>query len=746
MKFTQFVRDYLANNKDSGLTYREAMKDDGVRCAYKQYEADLCKKGIVRAPEKRPEPKKRYNKKTECGDNVINQTINTPQYSPAQPQAAPSPPPQVGFQGPPPVAPKGSFKPSFLDQMAASPYYQQNPLIFEEAKKNYLAAVEQAKAQPRRPAARQPVRVELGSDFGDDSTVVSELPEGEYAMRPPLRRGPARVQMDDDYSTVVSQADDGSTAASYPGSDSVSIVQGPPVENEVADDNVPRTLTQQERDEARGYASDDSQFDDMPPGEPIDNNYYDDGGFGPGSLAIPEVNDFPESYREEAKAIIEDEEKLKEALDDMLDNMTEKQLKDLKERYVPRTQFFSPRFSSGPLQGRMGTERDLKFLPATSDIAEKMRGYQASDLSRRATQAEPEEQINYVPRSLRFAPTATERGDTIPTSRPTTGTDDLGTPSQALPTADERKRALRQGKAVKLSDDSINEIRQNIRDFDDDVQKRQQGQQVQNTLLDIIENEVRSIWGLAIDETKDEIGDLISKLVDESVDDVTKEEVAKKLSEEIDNLVPSIEAKDIAESVAEDILSKTGEVIDNIEYNKARESGREERIVELGRNLTRASMDEWGRLQDRTSIGNDLRRLVDILGNPEERRKWMSDPQKNKDLENAIAWMQVSEDVEEEIVNEFLQEMLRPLASSNNRYVKKIKDKIIERQRRRPQGRVRGRVSSLPTKSVRRVGKLQRKEDTFSPFPFDAMDVEGSGLGNKKERMKQLLSAIIDLV
>ena len=62
MKFTQFVRDYLEKNKDSGLTYREAMKDDGVRCAYKQYEADLCKKGIIRAPEKRPEPKRRYNK------------------------------------------------------------------------------------------------------------------------------------------------------------------------------------------------------------------------------------------------------------------------------------------------------------------------------------------------------------------------------------------------------------------------------------------------------------------------------------------------------------------------------------------------------------------------------------------------------------------------------------------------------------------------------------------------------------
>ena len=131
MKFTQFVRDYLANNKDSNLTYREAMKDDGVRCAYKQYEADLCKKGIIRKTEKRPEPKRRYNKKSDCSScNVVinNVPASSSSYSPPsspkskQPDLPPPPPPQTPQQ----TAPQ---QPLSQAQAQSQEFYMENPLL-----------------------------------------------------------------------------------------------------------------------------------------------------------------------------------------------------------------------------------------------------------------------------------------------------------------------------------------------------------------------------------------------------------------------------------------------------------------------------------------------------------------------------------------------------------------------------------------------------------------------------------------
>ena len=184
MKFTQFVQQYLANNKNSGLTYREAMKDDGVRCAYKQFEADLCKKGVVRKPEKRPEPKKRYNKDTGCGDNVINQYIDNnskPSWSPPPTGAPPQPPSQrPGFPPPPPTAPKGSYQHDPFQQMAQDPYWQRNPALLEQARRQYEQA--QAEAQRVRDTAQreeQPVRefVEPPDSIPESVDVVSRTPD-----------------------------------------------------------------------------------------------------------------------------------------------------------------------------------------------------------------------------------------------------------------------------------------------------------------------------------------------------------------------------------------------------------------------------------------------------------------------------------------------------------------------------------------------------------------------------------------
>jgi len=176
------------------------MKDDGVRCAYKQYEADLCKKGIIREPEKRPEPKRRYNKKSECGDNVINQVINTaqppaqdkPTFSPAEPKARPQAPAQVGFTPPPPKAPKGSYKePSMFSAMEADPFYQRNPALLAEAKKNILSAIESKPAdRPEfgRTASVKPVRPMQSDEQAPSVERVIKGPEitGEEQPRLPV--------------------------------------------------------------------------------------------------------------------------------------------------------------------------------------------------------------------------------------------------------------------------------------------------------------------------------------------------------------------------------------------------------------------------------------------------------------------------------------------------------------------------------------------------------------------------------
>lgn len=117
MKFTQYVKDYLAKNPDSGLTYREAMKDDGVRCAYKQFEADMCKQGYVRETEKRPTPKRTYNKNTPAVENI---TINydAPQVpQPSAPKSLPARPPREIKKAQP------------AQQPPMSMYAQENPLL-----------------------------------------------------------------------------------------------------------------------------------------------------------------------------------------------------------------------------------------------------------------------------------------------------------------------------------------------------------------------------------------------------------------------------------------------------------------------------------------------------------------------------------------------------------------------------------------------------------------------------------------
>ncbi len=188
MKFTQFVQQYLANNKNSGLTYREAMKDDGVRCAYKQFEADMCKKGIVRKPEKRPEPKKRYNKDSGCGDNVINQYINNskenvpPKWSPAPTGPPPQSPSQKpGFPPPPPTAPKGSYQHDPFQQMAQNPYWQRNPALLAQARRQYEEAMSQA-SQVRDTAEReQPPAPEF---LFPPESIDGEIPESSITSPP----------------------------------------------------------------------------------------------------------------------------------------------------------------------------------------------------------------------------------------------------------------------------------------------------------------------------------------------------------------------------------------------------------------------------------------------------------------------------------------------------------------------------------------------------------------------------------
>ena len=136
MKFTQFVRDYLANNKDSNLTYREAMKDDGVRCAYKQYEADLCKKGIIRKTEKRPEPKRRYNKKSDCSScNVVINNIPSSSSSYSPPSSPKSKQPDLPPPPPPPPQQTAAPPPPNPQAQSRQEFYMENPLLAPRPKK-----------------------------------------------------------------------------------------------------------------------------------------------------------------------------------------------------------------------------------------------------------------------------------------------------------------------------------------------------------------------------------------------------------------------------------------------------------------------------------------------------------------------------------------------------------------------------------------------------------------------------------
>lgn len=197
MKFTQFVKQYLATNKDSGLTYRDAMKDDGVRCAYKQFEADLCKKGIVREPEKRPEPKKRYNKSASCGDNVINQYIDTnkenipPKWSPAPTGPQPQPPSQrPGFPPPPAKAPRASYQQDPFQQMAQNEYWQRNPALLAQARRQYEEAMSQAE-QVRDTAERE--QQPVPEFILPAESLDGEIPESMMTS-PPLSTIPSGTQ------------------------------------------------------------------------------------------------------------------------------------------------------------------------------------------------------------------------------------------------------------------------------------------------------------------------------------------------------------------------------------------------------------------------------------------------------------------------------------------------------------------------------------------------------------------------
>lgn len=284
MKFTQFVRDYLANNKDSNLTYREAMKDDGVRCAYKQYEADLCKKGIIRKTEKRPEPKRRYNKKSDCSScNVVinNVPASSSSYSPPsspkskQPDLPPPPPPQTPQQ----TAPQ---QPLSQAQAQSQEFYMENPLLAP------------------RPKKKVPQEVSVGRDEDEDLSYLSFNPTAP----PP------------------------SVASTNINTDSL-------IAEEI--DNLSEEEIKQVNEDLQRYEND------------------------------PAYN---KSVKEKIRKIEESTGSAPKSEPKV-------------ENFVPRTQLFSPRFSSGPLQGRMETERDLAPIPATSDFGEEMRGEQALDKLRK---------------------------------------------------------------------------------------------------------------------------------------------------------------------------------------------------------------------------------------------------------------------------------------------------------------------------------------------------------------------------
>ncbi len=210
MKFTQFVKDYLAKHPEVKLTYREAMKDDGVRCAYKQYEADLCKQGVVRETEKRPEPKRKYNKAS--APLVENITINTDDVIEKGPRVqaptAPAPPgPRKGGMD----GPGGPPKPPRYGQMASRQqpepaFYQQNPLLAQQAVERY-----RRQAPPAPPATPSAPRVtgRKGRSRGvqvdpaapSSATTTTQTDEAQPApyVPPPLpqfRQVPPELQQD----------------------------------------------------------------------------------------------------------------------------------------------------------------------------------------------------------------------------------------------------------------------------------------------------------------------------------------------------------------------------------------------------------------------------------------------------------------------------------------------------------------------------------------------------------------------
>ena len=108
MRFTEFVRDYLAQNPQLNLTFHQAMRDERVKCAFHEEKVRRCREGIVDPPEP-PRQQRRRNRNE--GDVIIN--VNCPgagqqnqvgQQRGIGPRAAQPPPPPGGFPpgGPPP--------------------------------------------------------------------------------------------------------------------------------------------------------------------------------------------------------------------------------------------------------------------------------------------------------------------------------------------------------------------------------------------------------------------------------------------------------------------------------------------------------------------------------------------------------------------------------------------------------------------------------------------------------------------
>jgi len=194
MKFTQFVKEYLAKNTDSGLTYREAMKDDGVRCAYKQFEADLCKAGIVRETEERPKVKRKYTKRPKIEENITINEFGQPLEAPAQPKRQPSAPANIGYTPPPRVAPPRQVMPQQARVPTEDPFYQANPLLAqraEEAIKQYQEMVGRTApaAQPAPPALRQKKTVTIDPEadvFAEPAERLDAPVDAEKPIRTPL--------------------------------------------------------------------------------------------------------------------------------------------------------------------------------------------------------------------------------------------------------------------------------------------------------------------------------------------------------------------------------------------------------------------------------------------------------------------------------------------------------------------------------------------------------------------------------